>query len=191
MCVCELHTCPILRNIQQICYSAQTGQRSPLQGSCCPVCALNLQSHTYTYFVRALVLNVHAYTCTLKALRITHYIFGHWVHCSLVRMRHRNVIILEGSALGMQVLASDILRSAWKQLNGKFLASYGYLTLSWATGSRQSWHAMYVYTDLRQLCCTCVSIYHLSSLEKIVSVVLVRGFSLAEILCGNAWISVR
>ena len=35
-----VHTCRSLRNVQQICCSAQTGQHSRLQHSCCPVWAL-------------------------------------------------------------------------------------------------------------------------------------------------------
>ena len=35
-----MHTCRLLRNVQQICCSAQTGQHSRLQRSCCPVWAL-------------------------------------------------------------------------------------------------------------------------------------------------------
>ena len=35
-----VHTCRLLRNVQQICCSAQTGQHSLLQRSCCPVWAL-------------------------------------------------------------------------------------------------------------------------------------------------------
>ena len=36
----RVHTCHLPRDIQQICCSTQTGQHSPLQGSCCPVWAL-------------------------------------------------------------------------------------------------------------------------------------------------------
>ena len=39
-----VHTCRLLRNVQQICCSAQTGQHSRLQHSCCPVWALQLLS---------------------------------------------------------------------------------------------------------------------------------------------------
>ena len=35
-----MHTCWLLRNVQQICCSAQTGQHERLQRSCCPVWAL-------------------------------------------------------------------------------------------------------------------------------------------------------
>ena len=57
----------VARDIQQICCSTQTGQHSPLQGSCCPVWALQhihtrLQLHTYS---RPLLYNpIHTYTVT-------------------------------------------------------------------------------------------------------------------------------
>ena len=40
-----VHTCRLLRNVQQICCSAQTRQHSRLQRSCCPVWALQ---HIYS-----------------------------------------------------------------------------------------------------------------------------------------------
>ena len=50
-----VHTCRLLRNVQQICCSAQTGQHSRLQRSCCPVWALQ-HIHAGT------VLYVYTYT---------------------------------------------------------------------------------------------------------------------------------
>ena len=62
----NVHTCPLLRNIPQICYSAQTGQHLPLQGSCCPVCAsmhacMHACIHVYVgmYVCRYVCMCVH------------------------------------------------------------------------------------------------------------------------------------
>ena len=49
-CASKVHTHHLPRDIQQICCSTQTGQHSPLQGSCCPVWALQ---HIYTHTHRA------------------------------------------------------------------------------------------------------------------------------------------
>ena len=35
-----IHTCLLLRNIQQLRYSVQTEQHEPCKGECCPVWAL-------------------------------------------------------------------------------------------------------------------------------------------------------
>ena len=50
----QIYTCRLPRDIQQICCSTQTGQHSPLQGSCCAVWALTatflyLSYNTITY----------------------------------------------------------------------------------------------------------------------------------------------
>ena len=48
-----VHTCRLLRDIQQIYCSAQTGQHLPLQGSCCPVWALqHIHTYIHTYVSR-------------------------------------------------------------------------------------------------------------------------------------------
>ena len=45
-----VNTCRLPRDIQQICCSTQTWQHSPLQGSCCPVWALQHTLRIYMYF---------------------------------------------------------------------------------------------------------------------------------------------
>ena len=49
------------RDIQQICCSTQTGQHSPMQGSCCPVWVLQ---HTYTCIIHTHIHNYIAYILT-------------------------------------------------------------------------------------------------------------------------------
>ena len=56
-----VHTCQSLRNVQQICCSAQTGQHSRLQCSCCPVWALQ---------------HIHVFICLLYSMYILYSMYS-------------------------------------------------------------------------------------------------------------------
>ena len=77
-----VHTCRLLRNVQQICCSAQTGQHSRLQRSCCPVWALqHIHTYIHTY--------VHTYILYIQnSIQYMHVLFLYMMMqhpCSLFR----------------------------------------------------------------------------------------------------------
>ena len=64
-----VHTCRLLSNFNQSSCNTETGQHSPLQGSCCPVSALQLL-HVYVLHIEHVHEQwiIHEHTCIMYTL---------------------------------------------------------------------------------------------------------------------------
>ena len=62
-----LHTCRLLSNINQSSYNAETGQHSPLQGSCC-LCVITTICQPASKTLDEMCVTEHPYTVQLAII---------------------------------------------------------------------------------------------------------------------------